>query len=75
MMEKWNPGDQCYIVENNMHIRPAVVVRSSGGFCTLRLGNEKGIRVRESRLYRTPEEAEMHVRYHNTPRRTHHDYE
>ena len=75
MPERWKPGDECYIIENNMHIRPAVVIRSSGGFCTLRLGNGKGIRVRESRLYRTPEEAEMHVRYRTVPRRTHYDYE
>ncbi|KMZ52321.1 hypothetical protein [Dorea sp. D27] len=75
MKEKWKPGDECYIVENNMHIRPATVVRSSGGFCTLRLGNGKGIRVRESRLYWTPEEAGMHVRYRGVPRRTHYDYE
>lgn len=59
MEEKWKSGDDCYIIENNMHIRPATVVRISGGFCTLRLGNGKGIRVRESRLYRTPEEAEI----------------
>ena len=55
MEEKWKSGDECYIVENNMHIRPAVVIRISGGFCTLRLGNGKGMRVRESRLYRTPD--------------------
>lgn len=75
MTGTWQKGDQCYIIENNMHIRPAVVVRSSGGFCTIRFSGGKGIRVRESRLYRTQAEAQMHVRYHNAPRRTHHDYE
>lgn len=75
MPERWKTGDECYIVENNMHIRPAVVIRISGGFCTLRLGNGKGIRVRESRLYRTSEEAGMHVQYRGVPRRTHYDYE
>lgn len=74
MPERWKPGDECYIVENNMHIRPAVVMRISGGFCTVKF-NGKGVRLRESRLYRTPEEAGIHVRYRGVPRRTHHDYE
>ncbi|MCU0079361.1 hypothetical protein [Extibacter muris] len=71
----WHKGDKCYIIENNMHIRPATVVRSGGGFCVIRFGSGKGIRIRESRLYRTPEEAAMHVRYNSSPRRTHYDYE
>ena len=51
-------GDTIYIVENNHKVTPASVVRFSGGFYTLRLSQNKVIRLSSRRVFRTREEAE-----------------
>lgn len=76
MFGKWNTGDECYIIENNMRISLAIVLRSDGGFCIVKFNDRKGVRLRESRLYRTYEEAQVYVRHiQRQSRKTHHDYE
>lgn len=52
-------GDLAYIVENHIRITPVKVVVASGGFCTVRFCNSdfSAIRVRDSRLFKTEEEA------------------
>lgn len=62
MEKKFVPGDIVYIVENTSRVREATVVRSSGEFCLLRFSGGGGIRLRESRLFRTAEDAREFVR-------------
>ena len=67
-MQKFNEGDTVYFVASSIFVRKAKVVRNAGGFCTIRFsdGNcgTSGTRVRESKLYRTQEEANAIVKQH-----------
>ena len=58
---KFNPGDAVYFIESSNFIRQATVLNCAAGFCTIRFetGNSgpSGIRVRESKVYRTENEA------------------
>lgn len=62
MKNKFVPGETVYIIENATHVREAVVVRNSAGFCVIRLSGGGGTRLRESRLFRSRTEAEESVR-------------
>ena len=57
---KYSVGDKAYITENNLKVRKVVVLRVSGEFCTLKFldSYQGGLTLRESRLYKTQEEAE-----------------
>lgn len=56
-------GENCYIVENNKFVRPAKVVSKQGKFYTIQLlGSCGAIRLSESRLFKTKEEAEDGVK-------------
>lgn len=59
--KKYLSGDISYIVENASHVREAVVVRSSGVCFLLRLFGGGGTRLRETRLFRTVEDAGEYV--------------
>lgn len=55
---KFNPGDQVFIIESGSFVKKAKVLKSSGGFVTIQITESHGaIRVRESRLFLTEEEA------------------
>lgn len=54
-------NDIAYIVENNLHVSHVRVIRIAGGLCTVSIGKGKALRLSESRLYKTHEEAEKHV--------------
>lgn len=60
-MKRFNEGDVVYFISSSVFIKKATVIRNTGGFCTIRFsdGNcgTSGTRVRESKLYRTEEEA------------------
>lgn len=57
-MAKFIVEDTAYIVENGMHLRKVTIIRVAGGFCTVKLdGSDGAIRLRESRLFATEEEA------------------
>lgn len=59
MPSQYNPGDTAYIVESGLFIREVIVVKAAGGFATLRFTDGPGgVRLRESRLYPTKEDAE-----------------
>lgn len=64
-MKQFNEGDVVYFVSSSIFIKKATVIRNSGGFCTIRFSNgncgTSGTRVRESKLYRTEEEAKKVV--------------
>lgn len=68
---KWKVGDTCYFVENNFKIIEATVTAVRGDFTVIKYGPNKGIRLRSSRLYRTPEDAHdsriYHQQSHNNP--------
>ena len=52
-------GDTCYILENNMNVRAAKVINRQGRFYIIQLvGSCGAIRLSESRLFLTEEEAE-----------------
>ena len=52
-------GDTCYILENNMNVRAAKVISKQGKFYIIQLvGSCGAIRLSESRLFETEEEAE-----------------
>lgn len=58
-MNKFKAGDIAWIVESTIFVKEVEIVNARGGFVTLRFkGSSGGMRVRESRLYKTKEEAE-----------------
>lgn len=67
-MKQFNPGEIAYFIASNRIVKEAKVIRNAGGFVTIRFdeGNcgPSGTRVRESKLYRTKEEAEAVVKQH-----------
>lgn len=56
-------GEHVYIVENNSHITPVQIIRKDGSFYTIQFSNYARINLRESRLFRTKEEALKKIRY------------
>ena len=60
-MPHFSPGDTVYIVANGLTIEEAIVKRFSGGFYTIRFPSGGGIRLRESRLFASKEEAEKSI--------------
>lgn len=61
-MANWKAGDKAWIVESTIFVKEVEVVNARSGFVTLRFKDSSGgIRVRESRLYKTKEEAEKKV--------------
>ena len=69
-MNKYNVNDIVFFISNRYHIREATVIRTGGGFCTIKFNDNEtpaGTRVRESKLFRTKKEAEIIVeKTHNT---------
>lgn len=64
MSKKFNTGDTVYFVSNSIFVKEAKVVRCADGFITIKFDESNtgegfsGIRVRESKIYATKEEAE-----------------
>lgn len=50
-------GSEAYLVENGVKVNKVVVVRAIGEFCVVKFPNGGAIKVRQSRLFATPEEA------------------
>lgn len=52
-------GDTCYILENNMNVRAAKVISRRSNYYVIQLvGSCGAIRLPESRLFKTEEDAE-----------------
>lgn len=63
MTGKYNSGDVVYIVENGHFIRECVVIRYSSGLYMIRFTDSNGaIKLRESRLFSSKEEAKKSIR-------------
>lgn len=63
-MRKYNVGDIVFFISNGYNIREATVIRCGGGFCTIKFNDNEtpaGTRVRESKLFKTKQEAEVVV--------------
>ena len=58
-MANWKAEDKAWIVESTIFVKKVEVVNARGGFVTtLRFKDSSGeMRLRESRLYKTKEEA------------------
>ncbi len=69
-------GDICYFLESNIHVLEGTVRSCAGWKYVVQYGSGKGIRLSESRLYRTKEEAEAAVPIRESARRkkTPYDY-
>lgn len=61
-MANFKAGDKAWIVESTIFVKEVEIINVKGGFATLRFKDYNGgMRVRESRLYKTKEEAEKAV--------------
>jgi len=56
------PGTEVYFIENNTKITRAVVVQSDREFSIIAFSHGGQTRLRNSRLYATPEEADAYLR-------------
>jgi len=58
-LKRFMPGDIAFIISNNKYVSEVTIVKVAGGFATVRfMGSDGGMRVRESRLFSSKEEAE-----------------
>lgn len=62
-------GDTAFIVESRYTVRRVQIVNCSGGLYLVRFEGGGGIRVRESRLFPTEEEARKSIPAREVPRR------
>lgn len=59
-MNKYNVNDIVFFISNGYRVREATVIRTGGGFCTIKFNDNEtpaGTRVRESKLFKTKKEA------------------
>ena len=69
-MAKFRVGQTAYFVRSGVQVLEVQILSISNGFCTIRfLETGGGIRVRDSKLYATKEEAEEQIRRQNKGRR------
>ena len=62
MNDKYQPGQKVFLTGGNKNlIKEATVLKYTGGFYTIRFNNGGGIKVRESRIYPSIEEAEATI--------------
>lgn len=55
-------GEICYIVENNRTIKSAKIISRQGDFYTIQIvGSCGAIRLKESRLFKTEDDANNHI--------------
>ena len=65
LIYKYKIGDHVYIVESGLYVKEVVVVGTSGGFYQICFTDRQGsLRLRESKLFATKEEAEMQKSAH-----------
>ena len=67
MNGKYQPGQIVFLTGGNKNlIKEATVLKYIGGFYTIRFNNGGGVKVRESRIYPSREEAEAAILNKNT---------
>lgn len=60
-MPKYPIGELVYFIESNRFIRSGTIMRYSGGRYIISCAYTSGVKLPESRLYASREEAEKHV--------------
>ena len=74
-MSRFSKGQHAYFVRSNSQVIEVQVLNSVNGFCTIKfLDTGGGIRVRDSKLYLTEEDANKHVTNVVGGRRQHKPY-
>lgn len=69
-MAKFRTGQMAYFVRSGVQVLEVQILSISNGFCTIRFQETSGgIRVRETKLFATKEEAEEQIRKQNKGRR------
>lgn len=71
-----NPGDTCWIIENNLYAVCGTIKSVNGSFYTIILKNGSAVRLKAHRIFETQQEAESHIIQH-TPKhlpKTPYDY-
>lgn len=62
VISKFSPNDTAFLIESNRIIREVKILKFSGGLYTIRfVQGGGGIKVRESRLFATEEEARASI--------------
>jgi len=62
MPKKFEKGETVYFIQSAIYIKEAQVINDSGGFVTVRiLETGGGFRARQSRFFKTKEEAEQSI--------------
>lgn len=61
MANKYKTNDTAYLIESNRIIRKVKIVKISGGLYTIKFGNGGGIKVRETRLFATADDAKAAI--------------
>ena len=62
MNGKYQPGQKVFLTSSRVDlIKEATVLKYTGGFYTIRFNNGGGVKVRESRIYPSREEAEAAI--------------
>ena len=62
MEGKYKPGQHVFLTGGNVRlIKEATILKYAGGFYTIRFENGGGVKVRESRIYPTRNEAEQAI--------------
>lgn len=65
---KFSAGDECFVLENNIRVSVAKVLRCQGKFCIIQISGSSGaIRLPESRLYRSEDEALAAIKRPTSP--------
>ena len=68
MVQRFKPGDTAYIVENTRFVRKGTIIKRLGELYVFRFSDSfGGIKVRESRLFQSKEEADASVRECHSP--------
>lgn len=69
MVQRFKPGDTAYIVENTRFVRKGTIIKKLGELYVFRFSDSfGGIKVRESRLFQSKEEADASIRKRLPPR-------
>ena len=69
MVQRFKPGDTAYIVENTRFVRKGTIIKKFGELYVFRFSDSfGGIKVRESRLFQSKEEADASIRKRLPPR-------
>ena len=63
MPKKFEKGETVYFIQSAIYIKEAQVINDSGGFVTVRiLETGGGFRARQSRFFKSKEEAERSIK-------------